>query len=125
MSRDNHRNRKGLFSSKGAGANVIDQSIDVRAEAIASSAARLARRRQSIIDAPTKRSARAAEPNHSDPLIGEGTKFSPRLRCEHLQPATRVQFRTWRSTPILHHSAWPDSRTSTRTTTRTKRLVRG
>src|SRR5260221_10152519 len=25
----------------------------------------------------------------------------------------------WRSTPILHHSAWPDSRT--RTTTRTKR----
>src|SRR5260221_6656514 len=55
MSRGNHRNRKGLFSSKGAGANVIDQSIDVRAEAIAaiaSCAARFARRRQSVIDAP-------------------------------------------------------------------------
>ena len=53
MSRGNHKNRKGLFSSKGAGANVIDQSIDVRAEAIAaiaSSAARFARRRQSVID---------------------------------------------------------------------------
>ena len=34
MSRDNHRNRKGLFSSKSAGANMIDQSIDVRAEAM-------------------------------------------------------------------------------------------
>src|SRR5260221_7697342 len=38
----------------------------------------------------------------------------------------------WRSTPtlqyshtpILHHSAWPDSRTRTTTRTRTKRLVR-
>ena len=29
---------------------------------------------------------------HSDPLIGEGTDFFSRLRCEHLQPATRVQF---------------------------------
>ncbi len=49
MSRGNHKNRKGLFSSKGAGANVIDQSIDVRAEAIAaiaSCAARFARRRE-------------------------------------------------------------------------------
>jgi hypothetical protein len=59
---------------------MIDQSIDVRAEAIAaiaSSAARFARRRQSVIDAPTKRSARAAEPRHSDPLKGEGTNFFP------------------------------------------------
>jgi hypothetical protein len=29
------------------------------------------------------------------------------------------------NTPILHHSAWPDSRTSTTTRTRTKRLTSG
>jgi len=34
------------------------------------------------------------------------------------------QLAQYSNTPILHHSAWPDSRTRTRTRTRTKRLTR-
>jgi hypothetical protein len=47
-----------------------------------------------------------------------------RVSSSDLQPATRVQFRIGATlhTPILHHSSWLDSRTTTRT--RTKRPVK-
>jgi hypothetical protein len=40
-------------------------------------------------------------------------------------PRTRGAIPTWRSTPILHRSAWPDSRTRTKRLTSTLNPLRG